>query len=107
MRNQGGRVGVEYLPPVKVCVCACFLERVLLHPGKKLQIWGLQHIRLSQQGPPQNSVLGAGLKVNISLILTQFSRLLLENVNLQQKIILYASLIHYAKVRYFHCPFSE
>ena len=39
-----------------------------MHRGKTLQIWGLQLSWLSKREPPRNSALGAGLKVEISLI---------------------------------------
>ena len=76
------------------------LECVIMHPGKTLQIWGPQPIWLPQQEPPRNSVLVAGLKVNISLTLTQFPRSFLEIANLGQNVIPYLCTLKYVKVRY-------
>ena len=41
------------------------LESAVMNPGKTLQTLGPQSIRLLQQEPTRNSVLGAGLKVDI------------------------------------------
>ena len=38
----------------------------VMQAGKALQIWGLLPVHLSRQEPPHNSVLGFGLRVNIS-----------------------------------------
>ena len=76
------------------------LESAVMHPGKTLQILGPQSIWLLHQEPPRNSVLGAGLKVNISLISTKFLRSFLETANLGQNVILYLCTPKYAKVRY-------
>ena len=62
------------------------LECAIMHPGKTLQIWGLQPIWLSQWEPPRNSVLGAGLKVKISWTLTRFPKSFLDNENLGQNV---------------------
>ena len=66
--------------------------------GKTLQIWRLQPISLSQQEPPSNSVLEAGLKVKIAVTLSQY-RSCLENASLGQNVILYLSTLDYVKVR--------
>ena len=50
-----------------------FLECVIMHCFKSLRIWGLQTTWLSQQELPQKPLLGAGLKVSISLTLTSFT----------------------------------
>ena len=63
------------------------LERAIMHPGKKNQIWGPQPIWLSQQEPSRNSVPGAGLEVKISLVLTQLLESVLENESLAQNVI--------------------
>ena len=76
------------------------LESAVMHPGKTLQILGPQSILLRQQESRRNYVLGAGLKVNISLISTKFPRSFLEMANLGQNIILYLCTLKYAKVRY-------
>ena len=77
------------------------LESAVRHPGKKLQIWASQRIWLSHWEPPSNSVLGAGLKVNISSTLTKFLRSFLETANLGQNVILYLCTLKYAEVRYY------
>ena len=45
-------------------------------------------------------MLGAGLKVNISLTLAQFPGSFLEIANLGQNVILYLCTLKYVKVRY-------
>ena len=65
------------------------LESAVMHPGKTLQILGPQSIWLLQQGPPGDSVLGAGLKVNMSLTLTKFPKSFLEIAHIGQNVILY------------------
>ena len=69
-----------------------------MHPGKTLQIWGPQPIWLSQREPPRNSVLGAGLKVKISLTSTEFPGSFLEFENLGQ--MLPQIILNYIKTSY-------
>ena len=69
----------------------------VMHPGKTFQIWGLQAISLSRQEPPRDSVLGAGLKVKISLTLTPFPESYLENEN--QNVIVHVCTLNYIKLR--------
>ena len=76
------------------------LESAVMHRDKTLQIWGPQPIWLPQQEPAPNSVLGAGLQVNISLSLTTLPRSFLETSHIGQNVILYLCTLEYAKVRY-------
>ena len=62
------------------------LECVSTPPGNILKIWHLQAKWLSQQESPRNSVLGTGLKVQISLILTWNLGEFLEILNLGQNV---------------------
>ena len=65
-----------------------------------LQILPFQPIWLSQEEPPSNSVLGAGLKGKLSLTSTQFPRLFLEIANLGQNVILFLSRLKLVRL---HC----
>ena len=76
------------------------LESAVMHPAETLQILGPQSIWLLQQEPPRNSVLGAELKVNMSLTLTKFPGSFLEIANLGQNVILYLCTLKYSKLRY-------
>ena len=67
----GGNV-IPYLGGgiTRVCPSMGVLEHSIVHPDKILRIWPLQPIRLSPQEPPRNSVLRAGLNVQIPSTLT-------------------------------------
>ena len=71
------------------------LEWFVMLPGKTLQIWGSQPSGLSQQEPLQNAVLGAGLKVNISLTSTRCPKSFLEIETLGQNVIVHSCTLNY------------
>ena len=55
--------------------------------AKLLQMWSFQPDWLPQQEPQRNSVLGAGLKENISLAFAQFPVSFLQIANLGQNVV--------------------
>ena len=96
-----------YISVLRLCqshskfVCKCIFVGVgkwaVMHRGKTLQIWGPQPVWISQQEPPRNSVLGAGLQVEISLTPAWFPKSFLQIENLGQHVSMHLCTLNYVK----------
>ena len=79
------------------------LESTVTHPGKTFQIWASQPIWLSHWEPLWNSVPGAGLKVEISLISDWFPKSWVEIEKFGQHVSRHSCKLNYVKLRFIHC----
>lgn len=77
------------------CIFMGVMECATKHPDRTLQMLRFHFIRLPQQEPPPNSVLGPGIKVKIYAIATRFPSLCLGSQTLGQHPIIHLCTLSY------------